>query len=93
MGQGMKLTDLQTQRRNANRHTPRGMGELERSIQEDGWIGAITVAADGETFDGSARLETLATVGLKEPIILDVPGDQPVVVRRTDIPRDRKSVV
>ena len=32
---------------------PRGLSALEQSIQADGWIGAITVAADGETFDGS----------------------------------------
>ena len=36
------------QRRNANRHTQRGLRLLEDSIQRDGWIGGITVAADGE---------------------------------------------
>jgi len=74
------------QRVNANKHTPRGMGELERSIASDGWIGAITVAADGETFDGSARLETLATAGLPDPIVVETDGSRPVVLRRTDIP-------
>ena len=75
------------QRKNANKHTQRGLKELENSIQRDGWIGAITVTADGETFDGSARLETLANVMPdKEPIVIDVDGHTPVVVRRTDIP-------
>lgn len=52
-----KVTDFQPQRHNTNRHTQRGMNALEKSIEKDGWIGAITVAADGETFDGSARIE------------------------------------
>lgn len=79
--------ELKPQRQNANQHTERGMVALEQSIQQDGFIGAITVAADGETFDGSARLETLATVmpGV-QPIIVETDGSTPVVVRRTDIP-------
>lgn len=80
-----ELERLRPQARNANKHTPRGMGELEKSIAEDGWIGAITVAADGETFDGSARLETLGTAGLDEPIVVETDGRRPVVVKRTDI--------
>jgi hypothetical protein len=75
------------QRRNANRHNPRGMQALETSIASDGWIGAITVAADGETFDGSARVEKTAENGmLDEALVIDIDGTRPVVLRRTDIP-------
>ncbi len=78
---------VRPQRRNANRHTQRGMGLLEGSIQQDGWIGAITTAADGETFDGSARVEVTATNGmLDDPIVIDSDGTRPIVVRRVDIP-------
>lgn len=60
---------IRPQRKNANRHTPRGMGLLEGSIEQDGWIGAITTAADGETFDGSARVEVTARMEmLDDPI-------------------------
>ena len=80
----MKITP---QRRNANRHTQRGMQALERSLDADGWIGAITVAADGETFDGSARVEKTAENGmLDNPIVVETDGRRPVVVVRTDIP-------
>ena len=54
---------IRPQRKNANRHTQRGMQALERSLDQDGWIGAITVAADGETFDGSARVEKPPRMG------------------------------
>lgn len=75
------------QRKNANRHTQRGMGLLEGSIEKDGWIGAVTVAADGETFDGSARVEVTARMGmLDDPIVVHSDGTRPVIVVRDDIP-------
>lgn len=82
------LTDFRPQRKNANRHAARGMAALERSIQQDGWIGAITVAADGETFDGSARVETGASAGFDgiEPIVVRSRGDRPIIHIREDIP-------
>jgi len=81
------MTNIRPQRRNANRHNPRGMGLLEGSIQKDGWIGAITTAADGETFDGSARVEVTGANGmLDDPIVIDSDGTRPIVVRRVDIP-------
>lgn len=74
------------QMNNVNRHTPRGISELEKSIQRDGWIGAVTVAKDGEAFDGSARVETLMNVMPDaEPIVIETDGTRPVVVVRTDI--------
>lgn len=82
-----KLADFRPQRRNANKHTPRGLAALDKSMGEDGWIGAMTVAADGETFDGSARLETVySKFPNAEPIIVDSDGRAPIIVRRTDIP-------
>lgn len=81
-----KITDFQPQKRNSNKHTQRGMSTLEKSIEKDGWIGAITVAADGETFDGSARIEVGALLadGV-EPIIVESDGTRPVIHIRKDI--------
>lgn len=62
------------------------MAALEHSIQTDGWIGAITVAADGETFDGSARIETAAATGFDNPLVVETDGSRPVVLKRVDIP-------
>jgi hypothetical protein len=81
-----KLSELKPQRRNANRHTQRGLGLLEKSVQQDGWIGAITVAADGETFDGSARIEVGVATGFEDAIIVESDGTRPIIHRRTDIP-------
>lgn len=75
------------QRVNANRHNPFGLGQLRKSIQSDGIIGAITVARDGETFDGSARLETLAEAMPDVKIVeIETEGDTLIVNKRRDIP-------
>jgi site-specific DNA-methyltransferase (adenine-specific) len=81
-----KLSDYRPQKKNANKHTQRGLSMLEKSIQEGGFIGAMTSAADGEIFDGSARIETVATVLPTDPIVVDSDGTRPIIVRRTDIP-------
>lgn len=82
-----KISDFVPQNKNANKHTARGLGMLNDSIAKDGWLGAMTVAADYETFDGSARLETAyERFGDIEPIIVHSKGDRPVIVVREDIP-------
>lgn len=83
----MSYKRFRPQRVNANRHTQKGLSLLDDSIRGDGWIGAITVAADGETFDGSARLERVADVmPSANPIIVESDGTRPIFVVRTDIP-------
>ncbi len=79
------MTLLRVQRQNANRHTARGLQALKTSIDQDGWIGALTIAADGETFDGSARIET-AGDDMHDAILVESDGTRPVIVKRTDIP-------
>ena len=88
MASGKRVKDFRPASRNANKHTARGMGALQRSIQSDGWIGAMTTAADGEMIAGSARIETVAQVfGTDaEPIVVETDGTRPVLVVRTDIP-------
>ena len=83
-----KISDFIPQQRNANRHTQRGLGMLEKSMADNGFIGALTSAADGEIFDGSARLEVAYDrFGEEvEPIVIDADGTRPIIVRRTDIP-------
>ena len=54
----VKLSDFTVQKLNTNKHRPRGMGALSNIISKEGWQSAITVAANNETFSGSARLET-----------------------------------
>jgi len=80
-----QIDKFKPQRVNANKHNPRGMKALDDSILQDGWIGAITTAADGETFDGSARLETLQQGEGADPIVVEIDGTRPVILKRLDI--------
>ena len=83
-----KLSDFTVQQKNVNRHKNRGMKMLSDTIDNGGWIGAITTAANGETFAGSARLEvSYDRFGDEiEPITVHTTGDRPVIVIRDDIP-------
>ena len=80
-----QIDKFKPQRVNANKHNLRGMKALDDSILQDGWIGAITTAADGETFDGSARLETLQQGEGADPIVVEIDGTRPVILKRLDI--------
>jgi len=82
------LSDFKAQTNNANKHTERGLKQLDNAISEDGWITAITVCNDGETIDGTARLETAYEIfgNDVEPIIIRSRGDRPIIHIREDLP-------
>lgn len=81
-----KLGKFRPQIRNANRHTQRGMGQLEASMRKYGYVTPMTAAADGEIIDGSARAETGATVFGDDVLVVHHDGTKPVIMVRDDIP-------
>jgi hypothetical protein len=83
-----KISDFRTQQKNSNRHTVMGVGMLQHAIANEGWISAITVCNDGESIDGSARLEAAyERFGEDvEPIIVRSKGDRPIIHIREDLP-------
>ena len=80
-----KLGKFRPQTRNANRHTQRGMGQLEASMRKYGYVTPMTAAADGEIIDGSARAETGATVFGDDVLVVHHDGTKPVIMVRDDI--------
>ena len=81
-----KLGRFRPQTRNSNRHTQRGMGQLEASMRKYGYVTPMTAAADGEIIDGSARAETGATVFGDDVLVVHHDGTKPVIMVRDDIP-------
>jgi len=72
---------------NANQHTARGIGMLRDALREDGYVAPLTVAADGEALDGSARLEVLAGLHeMREALVVEHDGRRPIIMVRRDIP-------
>ena len=57
-----EVADFKPATRNANQHTARGLGAIDKSIRTDGYGDPMLAAADGEMISGSARLETVAQV-------------------------------
>jgi len=74
------------QKRNANKHTPRGMKLLEQEMNAVGYTSPMVAAADGELFIGSARMEVAELVfpGV-ESDVYESWGDKPIIIKRMDI--------
>ena len=87
-----KITDFRPQEQNANKHNPFGMRLLEKSLRQDGFIDAMTAAADGEIISGSSRIEKAVEIFTDEngndvePIIVHSDGTRPIILVRDDIP-------
>ena len=71
--------------RNTNQHTAHGMALLEKSVEKVGVIESYTVSSDDVIISGNARHEILGRKFDKEPIVVEIEGDQPVVIKRMDI--------
>lgn len=80
-----RLRDLTPDAANANKHTPRGTSMMETSIREVGFGDSLTVDRNGVVISGNQRLETLADVGLDDPIVIQTDGKRPVVHQRIDL--------
>ena len=86
MSKSVKITDFAQDEKNFNRHQPEGMALLEKSIETVGVIESITVSNDDTIISGNARHEKFIEVmGNVEPIVLEVDGTRPVVLKRADI--------
>ena len=81
-----KIAKFKPQTRNGNKHTQRGMGMLEASMRQYGYVSPMTAAADGEIIDGSARIETSANVFGDDAIVVHHDGTKPIIMVRDDIP-------
>lgn len=82
-----KITDLQPQKSNANKHKEHGERLLRKSVQDYGLADGITVAANNEAISGSLRIETLADVMPDVKIqVVETYGDTLLVNKRMDIP-------
>ena len=79
------LGDLKPDAKNARRHNPRNVGQIERSIQQDGFGRSLLVANDGTIIAGNATADALGALGMEDVQIVNSDGTRPIVVRRTDI--------
>ncbi len=70
---------------NANRHTPRGHALMEDSVRTVGFGDAMVASSDGQILSGGQRLETVASIGMDEAIVVETDGTRPVIHVRKDL--------
>ena len=86
-----KLSDLTPDDKNLNKHTERGTGMAERSLQECGAGRSIVVDKNGKIIGGNQIAETCAAIGMENVHVVQSDGTKLVVVQRTDLDLDSKN--
>lgn len=88
MGETASLGQLRQDPRNARKHNPRNVGQIESSIQRDGFGRPVFTANDLTIIGGNATVDAAASAGLEDVIIIDSDGTKVIAIRRTDIEPD-----
>lgn len=79
------IGQLKPDPRNARRHNPRNVGQIETSIQRDGFGRSVLLANDGTIIAGNATIDAAASAGLEDVIVVETDGTKVVAVKRTDV--------
>jgi adenine-specific DNA-methyltransferase len=82
------IADLTPDERNANKGTQRGLAMLEDSLRRHGAGRSILVDKHGTVIAGNKTLESAASIGLEDVVIVKTDGTKIVAVQRTDIDLD-----
>lgn len=82
MGQ---ISELKFDDKNFNKHTQRGMGLLEKSLNDYGAGRSILVDKDNNIIAGNGIVEAAQNAGITKTKIVETDGTELVVVRRKDV--------
>lgn len=84
----VSIADLVPDNKNANTGTERGAGALEHSLRHYGAGRSVLVDKNNRIIAGNKTIETAASIGMEDAVLVETTGDRVVVVRRTDIDLD-----
>lgn len=79
------ISDLKFDDKNFNKHTQRGMGLLEKSLQQFGAGRSILIDKNNNIIAGNGVVEAAGNIGLEDVQIVESDGTKIVAVKRTDI--------
>lgn len=82
------ITELKFDKKNFNKHTPEGMGLLEKSLQQFGAGRSILVDKDNNIIAGNGIVEAAQNAGITKTRVIETTGDELVVVKRKDVELD-----
>jgi sporulation protein YlmC with PRC-barrel domain len=81
----MKITDLKSDARNANKGTERGSAAIEASLRRFGAGRSILIDKNGAIIAGNKTAENAQAAGLEDVIVVPSDGTKLVAVQRTDL--------
>ena len=84
----LTIADLVPDNKNANMGTERGAGALEHSLRHYGAGRSVLVDKNNRIIAGNKTIETAASIGMENAVLVETTGDRVVVVRRTDVDLD-----
>lgn len=84
------IDQLKFDDKNFNKHTEYGMSLLEKSLRQNGAGRSILVDKDDNIIAGNGIVEAAINAGISKTRIVEVTGDELVVVKRTDLELDSK---
>ena len=84
------ISELKFDKKNFNKHTPEGMGLLEKSLNKFGAGRSILVDKDNNIIAGNGIVEAAANAGITKTRVIETTGDELVVVKRNDVELDSK---
>lgn len=82
------ISELKFDKKNFNKHTPEGMGLLEKSLNKFGAGRSILVDKDNNIIAGNGIVEAAQNAGITKTRIVETTGDELVVVKRKDVVLD-----
>ena len=86
----MKISDLQFDDKNFNKHTEFGMSLLEKSLRNNGAGRSILIDKNNRIIAGNGIVESAGQIGLEDVQIVESDGTKLIAVKRTDIDLDSK---
>jgi len=91
MSDYIDLSELKPDKKNARKHNPRNIGMITQAIQEIGVSRSGVIDEDGNILAGNGTYEALSEAGIKKVKVVDVDGEEWVVVRRKGLSEAEKT--
>lgn len=83
-----KISDLEFDDKNFNKHTQKGMGLLDKSLRNYGAGRSILIDKNNRIIAGNGIVEAAGQIGLEDIQIVESDGKKIIAVKRTDVDLD-----
>jgi hypothetical protein len=84
------LADLTPDPKNARRHNPRNIGQVQSSLQKYGAARSIVIDENGQIIAGHGVVEAAALAGMEKVQVVDGDGETIIAVRRSGLTKQQK---